>query len=362
MLKPDKAYKEYIEKADAGISFLDAKIKEKKDLDNDGREWLSGDVLADEAKAPEFLINNIIETNSHGIISGSSQAFKTFLVVKLAHSVCTGIDFFGHDVFETGKVLYICGEGKGALARRIKALKIVEGGFSNNLFILNQPIGIDNIACMQWLKEAVEEIKPMLVIADTFSSLATSTNENDNSEVARTLRLINDSCTGNKTCSLVVHHYGKDAARGVRGAYAFQGNVDYSMTMERIEGTMKTKLVSNKMKDSELFDEMNLEAHVVDLGMLRQDGQQSTSLILKLDGDAVSNEHDGNGNDSRVYVALKNLGKESYSEAEIREIIRQEFHDYSNHRVLFKRIMDSLISKNLIKNHYKKFLVVRENV
>ena len=117
---------------ESGVHYLDAmadSIAVGQDVGQTEPQWLNADDMADTAQAPVYLINNIIEARTHGLIAGSSQSFKSFCVLKMAHSICTGHDFFNHDIFMTGKVLYICGEGIGALGRRIKALKIVEGGF-----------------------------------------------------------------------------------------------------------------------------------------------------------------------------------------------------------------------------------------
>jgi len=203
-------------------------VKEEKQA-----AWISADDMCKAATAPVYLINNIIEAKTHGLIAGSSQSFKSFVALKMAHCICTGNDFFGHDVFNTGKVLYICGEGHGALGRRIKALSIVEGAFNDNFFILERPLYIDNIAEMDWLKKSIDDIKPVFVMFDTFSSLATTCKENVNEEVARVLRMVSDCCLDSGCSSLIVHHYGKDTDKGMRGASAFGANIDYEISMTR---------------------------------------------------------------------------------------------------------------------------------
>jgi RecA-family ATPase len=225
------------------------------------------------------------------------MAFKTFVDLRIAYSICTGVDFFGHQVFSQGKVLYICGEGKGALSRRMKALKIVEGDFLGNLLVLEQHMAIDNAVSMAELMLDVQRIKPVLVIFDTFSSLVSGIDENSNSEVARALKLIKETCAG--ASSLIVHHYGKDAARGSRGAVAFKANVDFELSLVRETDTMNTVLSCVKMKDGELFPNLNLTAHIVDLGLVGQDGHNSCSLVLKSNSMAL-NEHE-----SKCLQALK---------------------------------------------------------
>jgi putative DNA primase/helicase len=315
---------------------LDSKSNIAEDSST-GFNWLCADEMANNAKAPEYLINKILETDSHGLLAGGSMAFKTFVDLRMAYSICTGSNFFGYEVYTTGKVLYICGEGKGALSRRIKALKIVEGDFLGNLLVLDETISIDNAVQMAQLGMEIEKIKPVFIIFDTYSSLIGGVDENSNSEVSRSLKLIRETC-GNAS-SLVVHHYGKDAARGSRGAGAFKANVDFEFALVREENTMNTVLSCVKMKDGEMFDDLNLTAHIVELGLIGQDGMQSSSLVLKpnveieighdaivftslkdawiLDG--VESDKYGNGASVELWkktalVALNNLGKNKYRE------------------------------------------------
>lgn len=243
-------------------------------------QWDNADDLASTATAPRYYINNILEEDSHGIVCGASMSFKTFMILRLAYSICTGLDFFGHTVFAAGKVLYICGEGKGALARRTKALELNLGSLNNNLFVLRDVISIDNKMDMFRLRKAIKSVEPTLVIIDTFASLISNTKENDTSEVGRTLRLIKETCRNGKTSSLIVHHFGKDATKGGRGASNFVNDVDFYFEMIRDANTMITTLVCKKMKDGDNFENINMLAEVVDLNLIRQDGSATTSLVL----------------------------------------------------------------------------------
>lgn len=246
-----------------------------------GFSFVNGDELATTAKAPNYLINDILETDAHGILGGASMAFKTFVAIRLAHSICTGKPFAGREVFHAGKVLMACGEGHGALSRRIKAVKIVEGGFNNNLLVLNEPVKIDNKADMARLKLAIDEYKPALFIFDTFASLVSETDENSPSDTGRALRLIKETCRNNHTSSMIIHHHGKDIARGLRGASNFTNDMDFTFSLEREPDSMITTLSCKKMKDGDNFTEIYLEAVPVDLGLERQDGKPATSLIIK---------------------------------------------------------------------------------
>lgn len=316
--------------------------------------WLNADDMADNAKAPIYLINNIIESKTHGLIAGSSQSFKSFCVLKMAHSICTGKDFFSNDVYEQGKVIYICGEGLGALGRRIKALKIVDGDFMGNLQILNKPMFIDNIAEMQWLSEAIARINPVLVIFDTFSSLATSTKENANEEVARALKMVSDCCNGTGSSSIVVHHYGKDTEKGMRGASAFSANVDFEISMTRTIGTMEAVMSCKKSKDGDFFDDIEILAHIVDLGLVRQDGSSTSSLVLK------SSKHDVGLtiHQQRAFDAIKDCliehgaflnGFNVVTREQVKKCLINEFKDHAGRYAIFDKVVPALIKKGVLQ-------------
>jgi len=257
---------------------FDALVLDKPDY---RLSFSSADDLAMDAKPANYLINHVLERDSHGMLAGASGAYKSFMILRMAHSICTGVDFFGKKCFETGLVVYVCGEGKTALSRRIKALTLVKGGFDGRLLVLDQKISIDNENDIKDLAVQLQDIRPALVIFDTFSSMNSKTNENDNSDVASALSFLKSHLSNDYTSSIIVHHFGKDSEKGVRGASAFKDNSDFIMTLTRKNRESKeTSLASIKSKDGDDFEDITAIARVVELGMLNQDGTQSTSLVM----------------------------------------------------------------------------------
>lgn len=246
-----------------------------------GLTFSSGDEMAKTAKAPVYLIKGILEEDAHGIMYGASMSFKTFTTLAIAHSICTGRDFMGKKVKKTGTVLYVCGEGDGAMKRRTLAQVKQNGGFNDNFMMLNGTIRIDNADDMARLKQAIDELKPVLVIFDTFASLVSSTNEQDNSDVGQALNLIKETCRNGSTSSIVVHHTGKDESNGARGASAFKNNVDFSFELKRKVKAMQTEMSCEKMKDGEDFLPVHMMATVVELGIFDDDGEESRSIVMQ---------------------------------------------------------------------------------
>lgn len=335
------------------MSFEELADVELSETEGDGSIWLNADEMADNTTAPQFLINNILETNTHGLIAGSSQSFKSFCVLKMAHSICTGNEFFGHDVYVTGKVLYICGEGLGAFGRRIKAIKIVEGGFNNNFYVLNRPLFIDKVDEIDWLRQQIEEIKPVFVVLDTFSSLAIGTKENVNEDVARVLRMVHDCCADAGASSIIVHHYGKNIDNGSRGASAFSANVDFEIAMARKDG-LNAVMSCKKTKDGDFFEDIEILAHVVDIGLIRQDGGTTSSLVLKKVGSSTSLTPRQESALNAIKAAIHEdgiflNGNTGVNEKHIKDAFNVVFEsEGANKRRLFGKIIPSLLKKGVL--------------
>ena len=240
-----------------------------------------GNDLARNAKAPVYLIDGIIEQDAHGIVYGASMSFKSFAVLEMAHCIANGRDFMGHKVKKQGAVIYVCGEGAGGIGRRLKAQVITNGEFKNDFHLLNESIDIGSDDDMAQLKLLIEQIKPTLVIFDTFASLVCGVNENDNGAVGAVLNLIRDTCRNEfGTSSMIIHHTGKDDAKGSRGAYAFKANVDFEIELKK-NNDFVTVMHCEKMKDGEHFNDIHMVRTVIDLGIYDDDLKESTSLVLK---------------------------------------------------------------------------------
>ncbi|MGD9662022.1 MAG: AAA family ATPase [Porticoccaceae bacterium] len=241
---------------------------------------INGWDMADDASAPSFLIDGILEEDANGIIGGASMTYKSFIVLRMAWSICTGEAFMGRKVFRPGPVVYVCGEGQGAIMRRLKALKLFFDSTPDHpIYVIGDGVNLASPESMEALQRRITDAAPVLVIFDTFASISGGAQENDNSEVGAVLNLARDTCRAVGASSLIVHHFGKDSEKGFRGASAFVNNVDFAFTAKKI-GSQITELACYKMKDGEHFSPITMAAEVVPLGIHDQNGRESTSLVV----------------------------------------------------------------------------------
>ncbi len=242
---------------------------------------LDGSNLAARAKAPEFLIDGILESDSHGVMGGASMTFKSFIALRLAYSICTGTPFMGRKIYKRGAVVYVCGEGEGGISRRLKALEQTLGPLPTGMLqIIPGSIRIDDPVDMSEFGAYLREVRPVLVILDTFASLCGRTDESSPSEVGPVLRRIKDTCRAGGASSMIVHHFGKDAERGFRGASNFTSDVDFAFKVCREADNLSTNVTCNKAKDGEPFQPLHIAMTRVKLdGLADQEGLPVYSLV-----------------------------------------------------------------------------------
>jgi hypothetical protein len=199
--------------------------------------------VGDESPAPQkMLIDGVMPAEGLPFVGGQSSAGKTFISILMATCVASLKPFFGRTVNERVGTVIVAAEGKGMLRSRIDAA-MHELGINEDLPIawvkqvpdFNSPRGlqvfIDQLQAISEHFKIKFGVRLGLVFVDTVSASFDIKEEADNAEAARvckTMRRI-----GEATGALVVpiHHYGKNAGVGLRGASAWRANADFVLSV-----------------------------------------------------------------------------------------------------------------------------------
>lgn len=224
-----------------------------------------------EYRAPEFLIDGLIETDIAGMIFGDPGCGKSFIAVDIGLSVATGTPFHGRKV-KQGAVFYIAGEGHNGLARRFAAwakdrdvsIKLAPLFKSNRAA---QFLDRESAAAVSAAVESLADIHgpPALIIIDTLARNFGPGDENSTSDMNCYVAALDDLRAHYPGCAiLTIHHTGHgDKSRG-RGAISLPGALDFNARAEKVNGVVT--LTTIKMKDAEEPAPLAFEFCQVDLG------------------------------------------------------------------------------------------------
>ena len=233
-------------------------------------------------QSQRVTLDGILEEDAHGILGGASMTYKSFLVKRLAYGLCSGTPFAGREVYKAGAVVYVCGEGQGAINRRLKALLIKLGKPKHPIHVITSGVSLTCPDSMGRLL-AYKATKARLVIFRHVRSLSGGIEENSNSDVGG---LYLPRCWG-----IVFNRppLWKERRARVLGARQLSP-ITWTMLLGAAVRIQESGLTCHKMKDGEHFKEIFFKADIVPLGIYDQKGKESTSLILEHDANGVSNK------------------------------------------------------------------------
>jgi AAA domain/Primase C terminal 1 (PriCT-1) len=254
-----------------------------------------GDVAA---TPPKMLVKKLLPASGIAFIGGQSSAGKTFVAVALGVALASSTDFFKHRVKERVGVLYIAAEGGSNFAARVIAAKIAAGVKGSIPFAWSSVVPPlrtkeEIIAFAEKLRVFGQNmlhrcgVRLGAVFIDTVAACFSLQDENSNAEVSRVcgiMRYIGDSIGA---VVIPVHHYGKDAETGLRGASAWRGAADVVISVtakiEPITGQISNRgLAVAKARDAEQGPVAPIRLDYVKLGV-DEDGDEFGTLVVRAD-------------------------------------------------------------------------------
>lgn len=198
-----------------------------------------------------WIVKNVIPENSLCLFFGPSGSGKTFGALGLGLSIASGSSWYGNEV-QKGEVIYVCGEGKHGINKRIKAWGT---HFQTSLeevpfFVSSGAADFSDTSSILKVKHAIDSmgIKPSLIIIDTLSR-NTSGDENDSQQMAAFIKALDNLKNKYNASVLLVHHTGHSDKDRARGSSVLKAAMDSEFRFEK-SGT-QIKFRCTKMKDSD---------------------------------------------------------------------------------------------------------------
>ncbi|TDR93515.1 bifunctional DNA primase/polymerase-like protein [Enterovirga rhinocerotis] len=209
-------------------------------------------------QSAEPLIDGLLDQGAMSVLYGDSNTGKTFIALDMAGAVATGSEWAGMPAAHF-HVAYIAAEGGRGILKRIAALNLLRP--SNRLHVLNSPVDLGRVdADLRPLVEAVREIPSAvgLVVIDTLSRVLSGRDENSSVEMGALVACMTALQSETKAHVMVIHHTGKDAARGARGHSLLRAAIDTEIEVVS-DGPGHGRIQVTKQRDMELGFETKFE-------------------------------------------------------------------------------------------------------
>jgi putative DNA primase/helicase len=210
--------------------------------------------LGEDSEVADELVEGLLTRGAMGVMYGDSNVGKTFVAIDVAASIARGVRWMGRNV-EPGMVLYLAAESPHSVRMRIRAYQKHHNIKVQNFAIVRSPIdlfnGNTNADAVIGLVRKLEKrqgVKCELIVGDTLSRLAAGANENsgeDMSTVVRHVDTIRQECNAH---FLLIHHCGKDAAKGARGWSGLRAATDteIEITADAVTGLHAAEITKQR--------------------------------------------------------------------------------------------------------------------
>lgn len=249
-------------------------------------EYERAEDLPDEFTPEDELIEGLIGRAALSVLYGDSNSGKTFLAVDIACAVARGAAWMGRNV-ERGMVVYLATEAPASVRKRLQAYQHHHGCRVPDFFVVKSPLNLfdteaDATAVIKLVKQLESDhgAKCELVVGDTLARLSAGANENAGDDMTVVLRHVDRIRQEIRCHFMLVHHSGKDSARGMRGWSGLRAAVDTEIEITSDEATGARAAEITKQRDmGGKGDRIGFCLDVVTMGVGKW-GKPNTSCVV----------------------------------------------------------------------------------
>lgn len=238
-------------------------------------------------KTTTDFVQGLLCTASSAVVYGESNSGKTFWALDLALHVAAGKEWNGRRV-DQGGVLYCILEGTQGFRNRVVAWrekhchptdKVHFGAIAVGMDLRN-PEG-DTAELIRIIKQSAQHLgQPVkLIVVDTLSRALAGGNENDSAEMGALVACIDLIREETGACVLLVHHSGKDAAKGARGHSLLRAAIDTEIEVKADDTGTRTATVC-KQREMENGGRFGFQLDKVVLGQTEDHGEDITTCVV----------------------------------------------------------------------------------
>lgn len=225
---------------------------------------------------PDWIIKGVLPRAELAVLYGESGSGKSFVALDMVSAIARGVDWRGNKT-KPGRVVYVAAEGQRGFKKRMVAY-VQE----NQLEDLPVEIITDcpNLLQGDDAKDIAAAIgKADVVVLDTFAQVTPGANENASEDMGKALTHCKGIHRATGAVVLLVHHAGKDLARGARGWSGLKAAADAEFEVLKVQEKMGLLRVS-KQKDGDAGLQWGFQLDVVKVGV-DEDLEPITSCVVQ---------------------------------------------------------------------------------
>ena len=237
------------------------------------------------------LIDGLLELGAMSVLYGDSNVGKTFVALDMTYHIATGLPYAGLATTH-GRVAYIAAEGGRGIKKRIAALNVSRPstGQPPDFFLLASPVDLRRPdADLKPLIEAISDLQPTIVVLDTLSRVMAGGDENSSVDMGALVKHFDALRAASAAHLMVIHHTGKDKAKGARGHSLLRAATDTEI--EVTEGVVSV----TKQRDLEKDWQTGFRLESVVLGVDAADRPVSSARVVLCSVDAAGGSTDVSG-------------------------------------------------------------------
>lgn len=232
------------------------------------------------------FVEDLLEDGAMSVVYGASNVGKTFVAMDLCAHVALGWKWRGRDV-EQGPVVYLVMEGKAGITKRVEAFRRHHDVLGAAPFYI-VPTAVnffDSEADMQALintighVEAVEGQPVRMVVVDTLARAAAGANENSGEDMGVVIKNCDRVREDTGAHLMVIHHSGKDTARGARGWSGVRAATDTEIEVTGVDGV--GTITVTKQRELEQVGDMHFRLLPVAIGTNQRGKDISSCVVLE---------------------------------------------------------------------------------
>jgi hypothetical protein len=231
-----------------------------------------------------YIIKGTLDWGAMSVVYGPSNSGKTFFALDVAFHVAINSEWRGKRV-HGGSVLYLAAEGGNGIANRMAALRSTSGVVDvplalrrAGLDLLNPRADTNHVLALA--AEVAERGDLALIVVDTLSRVIAGGDENAASDMTAFIKNVDLIRQRTGAHLMIIHHTGKDAAKGARGHSSLRAATDTEIEIMVDDfGNHVAKV--NKQRDYQGGDEFVFDLKSVFLGQ-DQDGDDVTSCVVEI--------------------------------------------------------------------------------